>query len=218
MTETTEQCQGTTHAGTRCKNSAQAGSHYCHLHQDQADEVVAAAVSAPASMPAADAPSRARLEMLLAELNMLAEELQKRTPSYRPPAYSTEEMAALVRKNIERFTPDVGGELLGDLKAGLEGTSPRDLINPETWKGLWYILHYTAEADTADSRAYVAERLAALPGVSLAGDLWANVEGTPPKEFLNPETWKGLYLVVNYSVSATAGDLKRKLLGDDEDN
>jgi hypothetical protein len=216
MTETTAQCQGVTKSGSRCKNSVQEGSSFCHLHQDQAAVAAAASAGAPTAATAA-AGSRNNLEMLLEELNALARELQKRTPSYRPPTYSPDALLKLVKQNIERFTPDVGGELISDLKANLEGTSPRDLANPDTWKGLWYILNYTAQDQTAESRAYVAERLSGLPGVSLAGDLWSNLEGTSPKEFLKPDTWKGLYYIVSYSVSSTASDLKHKLVGDNGD-
>ena len=53
--------------------------------------------------------------------------------------------------------------------------------------------------------------------MALAGDLKGNLEGTSPKDLVDPDTWKGMFLIMNYSARATATDLKRKLLGDEED-
>jgi hypothetical protein len=224
MSEERVRCQGKTKAGKSCRNYAQEGSNYCHLHQDQAVDELAAAAAAiavanePAGAVKGSQAAQDKLEMLLDELNQLAGELQKRYPDYRPPSFSRQGLTDLVTRNLERFTPEVGVELVTELRANLEGTSPRDLLDPDTWKGLWYILNYTAQGQTTSARGYVAERLSSLPGMATVSDLKANLEGTSPKELLDPETWKGMYLIVNYSLQATARDLKRKVLGDEEES
>ncbi|MCB0046041.1 MAG: hypothetical protein KDD92_11460 [Caldilineaceae bacterium] len=224
MSTEKQQCQGMTKAGKRCKKYAQPGSRFCYLHQDQAiiaEEIAAASGVAPAEAGRPSSPSqkatRAEMEVLLTELNQLAGELQNLSPSYRAPAYSPAKLTDLVIKNIERFTPDVGVELVKELRSNLEGTSPKEFLDPDTWIGLWYVLNYTAQGQTASARAYAAERLSALPGVSTVMDLKANLAGTSPREFLDPDTWKGMYYIVNYSLQATAWDLKRKVLGEEED-
>ena len=42
------------------------------------------------------------------------------------------------------------------------------------------------------------------------------IAGTPPQEFLNPETWKGIWFIVNYEVQNQAASLRRRLLGGQE--
>ena len=60
--------------------------------------------------------------------------------------------------------------------------------------------------------------VANLPGMGTVSELAANFEGASPKDFVDPDTWKGLYMVVNYTVQGTASDMKRKLLGDEDDD
>ncbi|MCB0132921.1 MAG: hypothetical protein KDD78_18800, partial [Caldilineaceae bacterium] len=110
-----------------------------------------------------------------------------------------------------------GMALAGDLKGNLEGTSPKDLVDPDTWKGMWYILNYTTQAQSSAALEKIVNRLSGLPGMALLTDLKGNLEGTSPKEFLDPETWKGMFLIMNYSARATVGDLKRKLMGSDDE-
>lgn len=234
------ECQATTKAGTRCKNHAKVGSIYCGVHAPLYEAADNATADAEAEQPAAGAkmPSDASaasasqtgeqtaLAVLLTALNQLAQEMQQRYPDFIPPSYSTQDLRELVYHNLERFTPDVQSELLSDLKTNIEGTSPKDLMDPDVWKGLWYVLNYAAQAQAESAIKYLAERLAGLPGMSyvanlpgmdVVSELAANLEGASPKDFVDPDTWKGMYMLVNYTVQGTASDLKRKLLGDEDD-
>ncbi|MEZ4560467.1 MAG: hypothetical protein R2854_29210 [Caldilineaceae bacterium] len=216
-------CQATTKAGTPCQNHPVAGSPYCYAHRNYAP---ATAVPPPPDAPAtaASTPNRTGVrvrksdfDMLVQELTSLATELQRSQPSIKVPEFSSSGLIDLIKRNLDRFTPDVQMEIVRELKGNLEGTSPKDLIDPETWKGLWYILNYSAQAQSKAALAALSQRLSTLPGMALAGDLKGNLEGTSPKDLVDPDTWKGMFLIMNYSARATATDLKRKLLGDEED-
>lgn len=139
-------------------------------------------------------------------------------PDYRPPSFSTDGLIALLKENLDRFTPDVQIEIVSELKRNLEGTSARDLIDPDTWKGFWYILNYMAQEQSANMRQKLYDRLSTLPGMALLSDIKGNLEGTSPKEFLDPDTWKGMWMIMSYSVQATAVDIKRAIVGEDEDD
>ncbi|MCB0159429.1 MAG: hypothetical protein KDD83_14940 [Caldilineaceae bacterium] len=217
-------CQATTKAGTPCQNHPVAGSPYCYVHRN-----FAPATAAPTTpdAPAAAASTAKRtgvrvrksdFDMLVQELNSLAAELQRSQPSIKVPEFSAGGLVELIKRNLDRFTPDVQMEIIRELKGNLEGTSPKDLIDPETWKGLWYILNYSAQAQSKAALAALSQRLSTLPGMALAGDLKGNLEGTSPKDLVDPDTWKGMFLIMNYSARATATDLKRKLLGDEDED
>lgn len=223
MSASDTHCQALTKAGTPCKNSPMHGSRFCYAHRKYA--------AAAAEIPIADETGgttrtakakasfkKADFDLLVAELNSLAEELRRSYPNYTPPSFTPGGMAELLKSNLDKFTPDLQLEIVNELKANLEGTSPKDLIDPETWKGFWYILNYMAQAQSQAALEKIVNRLASLPGMAIVSDLKNNLEGTSPREFLDPETWKGMLLIMNYSARATAADLKRKLVGEDEED
>lgn len=246
MSEERMRCQAITKAGTLCKNYARPGSKYCGIHARLAEKE-AEKTAVPAAEMETDEPEekivetaktvevktadetpaeQSALGVLLEALTQLTHELQERTPAFVPPAFTPEGLLDLLKNNIDRFTPDMHSELLDTLKSNFEGTTPQDLVDPETWKGLWYILNYLAQAQAKSTLEYVSERLANLPGMSYVSSLpgmdtvsalASNLEGASPKDFVDPETWKGLYLVVNYTIQGTARDLKRKLTGEEEE-
>jgi len=241
MSEDHKQCAATTKAGARCKNPAKHGSNYCGVHQSVVEESVEGTPAAvvdvhepklqqgssnqeepsidarPIGGPFRESRAQASFEILAAELNALAVEIQTTIPGYVPPAFTPDGLVALVKSNLDRFTPDMQVEILSELRRNLEGTSPSDLIDPDTWKGLWYVLNYTVQAQSTAAIESVYARLVNLPGMALLSDLKGNLEGTSPKEFLDPETWKGMWMVMNYTIQATAADLKRKLEGEEDD-
>jgi hypothetical protein len=38
-----------------------------------------------------------------------------------------------------------------------------------------------------------------------------------PSDFLEPETWKGLYYILNYSAKTQVEQMKQRILGQDEE-
>lgn len=237
------QCIAITQAGTRCRNQARQGYRTCYVHAAQEPAAIPAAppattpppaaVPPPASFGARPAPAtpdakakpaskakpdaaRSQLEMLVTQLNLLADELQKLTPGFVPPPFTPRGMMDLVESSMDKLDPRAEDSLLAELRRNLEGTSPKDLIDPETYKGLWYVLHYMAQARTVEVRSQLFTRLSSLPGASVVQELAHNLEGTSPKDFLDPETWKGTLLVINYTLMGAARDFKRRLLGEEE--
>lgn len=222
MSDERPQCAALTQAGAQCKNRARPGAAYCHVHRayataDQAAveiPVIQADPSPPQVAQKAPRGSKVSVAMLTGELNALARELQQAVPHYVPPAFAPDKLLTLLQENLDKFTPDAQKALLAELRANLEGTSPKEFLDPDTWKGMWYVLNYTAQAQTAAMREKLAECVMRLPGAALVNDLRSNLEGTSPKDFLDPDTWKGMFYIVSYTAQLQADELKRRLRGD----
>lgn len=193
--DTSSQCQATTKSGARCKNQARAGSSFCHVHERQA------------------VPSAATMAE---DLNQVAEQLRAQNPAYQPPAYSPQAMLALLQANLDKLSSKVQIPILTELRNNLQGTKPEDFMDPETWKGLWYVLNYTAQAQSRQALEKVDELLASVPGGQALIDLRSGLEGTSPKDLLDINTWKGAYLIADATVKAQITDLRRRVLGEEE--
>ncbi len=218
-----ERCRATTKAGARCRNQAQTGSPYCYVHRHAGPVEKAAGAMAAEAGDTPQAPvSRAQFEAMMIQVNELARMLRERVPDYAPPPYSPQELLNLLRQNLHRFTPEMRLDVLRELQEGLRGPRARDLLDLETWKGLWFILNYTVESESRSLFKGVSRRLAALPGAQLvtslpgAGvvtELAGMLEGSRPKDFLDPDTWKGMAYILQYSLQYEAGQLKQRLIG-----
>ena len=117
----------------------------------------------------------------------------------------------MVQENLRRVTGEIHLPIVEELVNNLKDTKPEDLIDPETWKGLWYILNYTAQAESKQVLEQLEQRIAALPGGQTVLDLKGNLEGTSPADLLDPSTWKGAWVVVNSAVRAQAEELQKNL-------
>lgn len=207
MTNEKKLCAAQTKAGTPCKNSARPNSDYCHLHQPAPNTLPPAT---PSNLP------REQLEQLMTELNQLAADLQKMVDNYTPPPFTPQGMIALLKENLHRFTPEMRLQIVEDLQKSFEGASTKDFLQPETWKGMWFLLNYSLQNQTESARNMVWERLQTLPGVSTLNDLQGMFQGATPKDLLNVETWKGVWFLLNYSLQNQAQQVKKRLLGETE--
>jgi hypothetical protein len=158
---------------------------------------------------------REQMTAAIAAVNQLAEELHAVAPRYEPPPYSPQALVALLQQSAEKLAGKV--PVLGELYHNLEGTKPEDLVDPETWKGLWYILNYTAQAQSKQTIDAVVERLARLPGGGTLLIVKSQIESTSPKDLLDVETWKGAWVILNAAVQAQANEVKRRVLGEQDD-
>lgn len=183
----------------------------------QARELTGAAESGPEPAPTPESPAadeiQVELKDLVAELNELAVQLKQIEPHFQPPSYTPQRMKALLSDNLSRFTP----ETVKSLQESLEGASIEDFKDVETWKGMWFTLNYLIKLEAGERSSSLARRLAALPGVGALADLKEMLKDTPPEEFLNPETWKGFWFVINYELKNTASDLKKRLLHESDE-
>jgi hypothetical protein len=82
---------------------------------------------------------------------------------------------------------------------------------------LWYILNYTAQAQSKQALDAVVEQLARLPGGDALLTVKSTIEGTSPKDLLDLETWKGAWIIANAAVQAQATEVKRRVLGQQEE-
>ncbi len=159
---------------------------------------------------------QAELKDLVKELNDLATQLKQIEPHFQPPPYTPQRMKTVLTENLDRFTP----ETIKSLQDSLEGASIDDFKDIETWKGVWFTINYLIKLEATERSSALAEHLVRLPGVSTLADLKEMLKDTPPEEFLNPETWKGAWFVINYELRDVASNLKKRILhtSDTEDD
>ncbi|GAB4154987.1 MAG: hypothetical protein Fur0021_22040 [Candidatus Promineifilaceae bacterium] len=207
MSDPSPQCQAITRAGSQCKNTARAGSDYCHTHQ-----YMVAATSAQVPTP-----EQEEFRKLVEELNQVAADVQKLVDGYNPPPFTPQGMIALLKENLHRFTPEMRLEIVRELQQSFEGASPRDLLDVDTWKGMWFLLNYSLQNQTEGLRESVRKQLGRLPGGSTLVDLQQMFEGASPKDLLDIDTWKGMWFLVNYSLQNQAQQVKRRLLGQEDE-
>jgi 1-acyl-sn-glycerol-3-phosphate acyltransferase len=127
--DTHPRCAGTTKAGSPCQNYALRGETYCRLHMPE-----------PTHETAKEQQQRLRAE-LNQELDELVERLQELHPGYSPPPFSPQAMIDLIR----RYLPELPAGLRLGVAERLRETLDVDFFDVETWKGLWYMLNYSAQ-------------------------------------------------------------------------
>ena len=97
--------------------------------------------------PAVDVAGEATAEELQAELGeqlqAVVDRVQEAHPDFNPPPFSPGALIDLVRRNLDRFAPRESMGLLRRATEALAGGS--DLLNADTWKGMWYMLNYTLQ-------------------------------------------------------------------------
>lgn len=126
-----KQCAAITKKGTRCKNFALPNSDFCRLHQPKTTEP-----ETPPETPSAD-DLRAQL---IEELDALADRIRAISPNYNPPPFSVRGAAKLVSRTLRAV---VGKR--PRLLSRLQNAIGSDLLDIDTWKGVWYMLNYTLE-------------------------------------------------------------------------
>lgn len=203
MSDEKKRCLAVTKAGAPCKNFTLADSDYCRVHQ---------AVDQPAEPLEMSPGETADFHDLVAELNKMATKLQREEPKFTPPPFSPLNLLKLLRENIDRFTPDVQLGILRELQDSLQGASAKDMLDPATWKGLVYLLSYSLQSESAALREKFNHHLAKFPGGTTLVNLQEMLEGSSPKDLLDPDTWKGMWYLVNYSLQTQTQDVKRRIM------
>lgn len=219
------QCAAITKAGTRCHNHALPGQEYCAVHAhmreaaqgaqeaaQEADRAAALTGEALAADAAATEAERARMQSIAAELNRVAAEIAAREKGFRPPPYSPQALAALIRSSKEKLAAFLPTDFLKEILHNLEGTKPEDLADPETWKGLWYILTYTLQLRTKEAAEAVGKRLAFIPGMDMMTQFSVSVIESP-RDLLDVNTWRGGLIVLNAAVQAQVASARRMVTG-----
>ena len=81
------------------------------------------------------------LRRLIDDLDALVMKLKAMHPDYSPPPYSTQRLVGLVENNVGRLTPEVSSGILEKMRLSIN----EDWFDPDTWKGMWYMLNYYLE-------------------------------------------------------------------------
>jgi hypothetical protein len=117
-----------------------------------APRVVAPVAAAAASQTNAAAPGAAQeaaldmldasvQQMLAAELDSLIRRVRGAATGYDAPPFSATGLVEMLRENLEKLSPDVAMAMLERLRT----TITEDLMNIETWKGIWFVLNYSID-------------------------------------------------------------------------
>lgn len=220
MSDEVVRCRAVTKAGTQCKNYARAGMDYCHIHEREETAVVQ------------ETGSVNRLQELVGDLDGLVLDLkktlaQRETTSDTTMADYPLRLVKLIRENLGRFAPEVQLDIL----EGFQDMTVEDLTDLDTWKGMAYMFAYSARFQANQVRERVQDHLpepfqpeSMLRFVrnnvdrfapEVARDLMNSLEGASKEDFLDPETWKGMWTMLNYSVQFQAEQLKQRLLGEE---
>lgn len=201
MSSERERCIAATKAGDQCRNKAVAGTHFCRVHAGLAEQVEA---------------ERAQVHAVADELNRIADDFSRSRPDYTPPPFSATALRKVLKENVHILTSYMPSQTVKDLMYNLEGTRKEDLLDPETWKGLWYILNFTLQTQSKAALEEIGRRLAFVPGMDMMVQLGTSVIDSP-RDLLDLETWRGAAFILNATVKANASGLKRRVLGERED-
>lgn len=167
-----------------------------------------------------------RLQTLVSELDGLLSDLKSTLPDANTNPYSPFHLLTMIRDNISTLTPDVQ---LGMLESFKEMTV-EDLKDIETWKGMAYMLNYSAQFQANQMKEKLNEQMPSplkpdrIIGFmkqsidrftpALAKDIFQNFQGTTKEDWVDPETWKGMWYMINYSLQFQAEQLKQRLVGE----
>lgn len=183
MSETT-QCAAMTQAGTQCKNSPQEGSIYCHVHRNYEAAVASDAVATPIAPAATAAAIAVEEEMPLPAAEPVAETV--RVDEQPTHARSNEAFDKLVHEL---------NQIAEQLRQRFPGYQPPDY----TPYGLLVALRENADR--------IAPGLH-LKQSRLLSDLEEELEGKRGQDFLDVETWSGLWYVFSVALQSSADQLR----------
>lgn len=123
-------CAATTQKGNPCKNYATPDSPFCHIHEPP-----------DADFPPLEEPSADDLHaQLLLELEELIARIKTMSPDYTPPPFSTHSARKLAGKALRKLSKH-----RPPLWSKVQSVLGEDLLDIDTWKGVWYMLNYTVE-------------------------------------------------------------------------
>ena len=127
--EIRQRCAGLTKSGNPCKNFVISGEDFCRVHLPRPEEE-----------SAAEQEARLRAELRI-ELDELVERLKEFQPDFEPPPYSERSWVEL----IQQICTSLPFKIPAGLVEKLSGVISEDLLDMETWKGLWFMINYSIQ-------------------------------------------------------------------------
>lgn len=179
----------------------------------------------------ADAADAQQLRELVDELNALVAQLNRAlgepVETVSSP-YSPTGLLVLLRDSARKLTPEAQRATL----QAFEGMTVDDMMDLETWKGLAYMFTYSTRFQAEQMRDRVSETInGVVPEPVQPGRLWqagrqamdkitpdiikqilGTFEGATREDMLDPDTWKGVFYMLSYSIQFQAEQLKQRLI------
>ncbi len=197
--------------------------------REQGLEAFAATAAPEAATPDATGETE-QLRQLVDELNARVAELEQMADARaggEGAGYSPVRLLTMVRDNVQKLTP----EMQLDVLRNFQGMSAEDLLDLDTWKGLAYMMTYSARFQAGQVRGKVSEAInQVVPEPIQPGRLWqlgksgidrltpefakqilGTLQGASREDLLDPDTWKGVWYMINYSLQFQAEQLKQRL-------
>ncbi len=181
-------------------------------------------------MDAAEAELLARKKELLEELDQLVGELRAAIPEAGADAYSPMFFLSYIRAGMNRLAPDVQ---LGILES-LDGMTTDDLMDIDTWKGMAYMAGYSARFQAGQLKDKMNETLPTplQPDTTInlvkqvldkltpevAKNIMETLQGASREDLVDPETWKGVWYMLNYSLQFQVNQLRDRVMGEDNED
>jgi len=176
--------------------------------------------------------TRALLNDLNARVAELQQLLEQKNSTAESSPYSPTRLLAMIRDNVHKLTP----EMQLDVLRNFQGMSAEDLLDLETWKGLAYMMTYSARFQADQMRGKVADTInQVVPEPIQPSRLWqmgksgidrltpefakqilSTFQGASREDLLDPNTWKGVWYMITYSLQFQAEQLKQRLSAADD--
>lgn len=187
---------------------------------DRLSAALAAEERAAQSAPPGPSPERDAFYDTLDGLNDVVEELEDATDGFDAPPFSRQALLALLRDNIEKFTPEMRMGILRELRQITSGMSPQDVLDPDTWRGMWFLLNYTAQSKAEELQqglSGITSMVQAIPGGETLVGLGQMAQNVQPRDLLEIDTYKGIWFLATYTAQAQTQSLRDKVLGNGDD-
>ncbi len=183
----------------------------------------------------ADAADAQQLRELVDELNALVGQLNRALDEpveATPSPYSPTGLLVLLRDSARKLTPEAQKATL----QAFEGMTVDDMMDLETWKGLAYMFTYSTRFQAEQMRDRVSDTInEVVPEPVQPARLWqvgrqamdkitpdiikqvlGTFEGATREDMLDPDTWKGVFYMLSYSIQFQAEQLKQRLIDANE--
>lgn len=215
-------CAAITKSGHQCKKQAQSGQQFCHIHARQADQPTPEIDREQSTAPSGE------LQKLTAELDTLLASLKSALPESGSSPYSPMRFLTALRKNASKLSPEMRLGLLENF----EGMTKEDLMDIDTWKGMAYMMSYSAQFQASQALEKMNEHLPeplqpdrwlrlmkkGLDKVTpdVAKNIMETFQGASKEDLMDPDTWKGVWYMLDYSLRFQAEQFKQKVTGNEE--
>lgn len=181
------------------------------------------------STPPSENQKEARKKVLLAEVDDLVSELRAAIPDAGEEAYSPMLFLSYIKQSLSKLTPDVQ---LGVLES-FDGMTREDMMDIDTWKGMAYMISYSARFQAGQVKDKMNETMPKplQPDTTInfmrqtidkftpeiANNILETFQGASKEDLMDPDTWKGIWTMLTYSLQFQMNAVKDKIMENGED-